>query len=198
MSRRIFVFDPPDDFVAGALGEPGERAFYLQARRLSAVVSVALEKVQVAVLAERLDALLDAVREAGGDVPAEDVAAASVSAASVSAGGTRGAVASELSEPIVEAFRVAAMTLAWDDSKDQVVIEARAAAEDGSVDLEEVGDDDEEGPDVLRVRLSAAAALTFAQEAALVVAAGRPPCPLCGLPLNPEGHICPRRNGYVN
>ncbi len=183
MPRRIFVFDPPDTFVAGALGRPGDRAFYLQARRRTTLVSVGLEKVQVAVLAERLGALLDAVREAGGEVPPAAPAQSS---------------GPELREPIVEAFRVAAMTLAWDDATEQVVIEARAAADDGSVDLEEVEDDDDAGPDLLRVKLSAGKALTFAQEAALVVAAGRPPCPLCGLPLNPEGHICPRRNGYVN
>lgn len=193
MPRRIFVFDPPDRFLAGTVGEPGDRTFYLQARRRTTVVSVALEKVQVAVLAERLAALLDAIREAGRDVPEAGPQA------EARLGQVDAAEVPPLSEPVVESFRVAAMTLAWDDAHDQVVIEARAASEDGTVDLEEDEDeDDEDGPDLLRVRLSAADAISFAREAALVVAAGRPPCPLCGQPLNPEGHICPRRNGYVN
>jgi uncharacterized repeat protein (TIGR03847 family) len=61
-----------------------------------------------------------------------------------------------------------------------------------------VDDDDEDGPDILRVRLDAPAARGFIAHAVEVIAAGRPPCPLCGLPLNPEGHICPRRNGYMH
>ncbi len=193
MSRRIFVFDPPDQFIAGTVGVPGDRTFYLQARRRATIVSVALEKVQVAVLAERLGALLDAVRDAGREVPEPTAERAARMAG-------RGIDTPRLAEPVVESFRVAAMTLAWDDARDQVVIEARAASEDGTVDLEEAedDDDDDEGPDLLRVRISAGAALEFAHEAAQVVAAGRPPCPLCGQPLNPEGHICPRRNGYVN
>ena len=59
MPRRRYIFDPPDRFVAGTIGEPGDRTFFLQAREGSRVVSVVLEKVQVAVLAERLGALLD-------------------------------------------------------------------------------------------------------------------------------------------
>ena len=60
-------------------------------------------------------------------------------------------------------------------------------------------DDDEEGPDLLRVRMTATAARSFVARATQVVAGGRPPCPLCGAPLDPRGHICPRRNGhYVN
>jgi uncharacterized repeat protein (TIGR03847 family) len=56
--------------------------------------------------------------------------------------------------------------------------------------------DDDNGPDVLRVRLNPAAAKAFAKRAARVVAAGRPPCPFCGQPLDPEGHVCPRQNGH--
>ena len=59
MPRRLFLFDPPERFVAGTVGQPGSRTFYLQARRAGQVVSVVLEKVQVAVLAERLGVLLD-------------------------------------------------------------------------------------------------------------------------------------------
>ncbi|HEY8988345.1 MAG TPA: DUF3090 family protein, partial [Candidatus Limnocylindrales bacterium] len=65
MSRRMFVFDPPDRFIAGTVGQPGSRTFFLQARRAGQVVSVILEKVQVAVLAERLGVLLDELEARG-------------------------------------------------------------------------------------------------------------------------------------
>ncbi|HEU0103686.1 MAG TPA: DUF3090 family protein, partial [Mycobacteriales bacterium] len=70
MPRNVFVFDPPDRFVAGTVGQPGDRTFYLQASGGGRTVSVALEKVQVRVLAERLEELLETARRAGGDIPA--------------------------------------------------------------------------------------------------------------------------------
>jgi uncharacterized repeat protein (TIGR03847 family) len=185
MARRRFIFDTPDRFVADALGEPGQRAFYLQAAKGRNVVTVALEKAQVAVLAERLSALLDEIERRGVDLPS----------------GTEDPTGEGLQQPLVEAFRVGTMTLAWDGMSGSVLVEARAVSDDGEVEGVEAiedDDDDEDGPDLLRVRLDAPAARGFIAHAIDVVAAGRPPCPLCGLPLNPEGHICPRRNGYMH
>jgi uncharacterized repeat protein (TIGR03847 family) len=184
MPRRIFVFDPPDRFIADAIGEPGERVFYLQAVREGRVVSVVLEKVQVAALAERLGQLLDELRRHGLDVPEITVL-----------GGDRGA---KLQEPIAEAFRVGTMTIAWDGETGRLTIEAREGRDEDEEEPAEVSDDDPAGPDLLRVRMAPAEALTFAERASAVVAAGRPPCPLCGMPLNPAGHLCPRRNGHLN
>ena len=87
-----------------------------------------------------------------------------------------------------------------------MLVEARAVVDEERTrptprrpdEVVEVDDDDEDGPDLLRVRLDAPAARGFIAHAVEVIAAGRPPCPLCGLPLNPEGHICPRRNGYMH
>jgi uncharacterized repeat protein (TIGR03847 family) len=84
---------------------------------------------------------------------------------------------------------------------DRLVIVAQAPGEDGEAGSAPAIEDDEEdadgdGPDVLRVRLTAAMAREFARRAASVVSAGRPPCPFCGLPLDPAGHVCPRQNGY--
>jgi len=105
-----------------------------------------------------------------------------------------------LDEPLVEAFRAGSLTLGWDPEAERVLVEARAQDEDGeAIDPDEDDDEDEDGPDLLRVRLTAAAARSFVARAARVVASGRQPCPLCGAPLDPRGHICPRRNGhYVN
>lgn len=220
MPRRLFYFDPPDRFIAGTVGEPGQRTFFLQARKASQVVSVVLEKVQVQVLAERLDQLLDELEERGVTEATSDAAADT----------------GPLDEPLVEAFRATTLTLGWDADAGLVLVEARAepievdieavdddddddpdeAEADDDDDDEEAGaeldaslaasilaafetSDDEDGPDVLRVRVTAAAARSFVRRAAEVIASGRPPCPLCGQPLDKQGHICPRRNGhYVN
>jgi uncharacterized repeat protein (TIGR03847 family) len=186
MTRRRFIFDPPERFVAGTVGEPGQRTFFLQARDGLRVVSVALEKVQVAVLADRLGQLLVELERRGVAPTLESVPA--------------GSDAGPLDEPLNEAFRAGALTLGWDVDAERVLVEARAESEDGEpIDPDEDDDEDEDGPDLLRVRMTAATARDFVERAARVVASGRPPCPLCGQPLDPLGHICPRRNGhYVN
>lgn len=182
VSRRRFLFDGPDRFVPGTVGEPGQRTFYLQARKGSVIATVGVEKVQVAALASRLDQLLDAVGAAAGSEARPDHA--------------------PLEEPVVELFRVGAMALAWDPESESVVIEARELTE---ADAEAEGDeevepdpDDRDAPDTLQVRLTAEEARSFIRRAAAVVAAGRPGCPFCGQPLNPEGHFCPRGNGQVH
>lgn len=188
MTRRVFLFDPPTRFVAGTIGQPGERTFYLQARDGARIVSVSLEKVQVAVLADRLGLLLDelqrrSIAETVPDDAGDDTA--------------------PLDEPLNEAFRAGTLSLGWDGSDDVVVIEAREIGEEEADEAEDavagIEDDDPEGPDVFRVRLSAPEARRFVARAVRVVASGRPPCPMCGQPLDPQGHLCPRRNGtYIN
>ena len=182
MPRQVFLFDPPERFVAGTVGQPGDRTFYLQASGGGRVVSVALEKVQVQVLAERLEELLETVRRTtDADVPVvaprelEDTA--------------------PLDAPVEEEFRVSTMGLAWDGDDSVVVVEALAPAEAEEPEVDPLTDS-EQGPDALRVRMTADAARAFVKRAQRVVAAGRPPCPLCALPLDPEGHICPRQNGH--
>src|SRR6476619_2186581 len=201
MPRRRYIFDPPDRFIAGTVGDPGNRSFFLQAREGGRVVSVALEKVQVAVLAERLGDLLGQLDRRG--VPhgaSESESVIQEALGQVDAGGLLGEDAAPLDEPLVEAFRAGSLTLGWDADAQRVLVEARAQDEDGEpIDPDEDDDEDEDGPDLLRVRITADAARSFVARAARVVAAGRPPCPLCGAPLDPQGHICPRRNGhYVN
>jgi uncharacterized repeat protein (TIGR03847 family) len=181
MPRRRYLFELPDRFVAGTVGQPGSRTFFLQARDGERVVSVVLEKAQVAVLADRLNDLLEEL-DRRGIAPA--VQAATPDSA-------------PLDEPLREAFRADMLTLGWDGNDEMVLVEARAATEGD--DEDEPAEDDEDGPDVLRVRMSAAAARSFVERAVRVVASGRPPCPVCGQPLDPLGHICPRQNWrFVN
>ena len=140
MARIIHLFRTPDRFVAGTVGQPGDRVFYLQASEDGRTVSVSLEKQQVAVLAERLGALLEEVqRRFGADVPAA----------------TPGDVVDNqpLEVPLDEEFRVGTMGLGWDAESHAVVIELLAVTEE-EVDESVVLDDTEEGPDAVRVFLT--------------------------------------------
>ena len=180
MTRQIHVFRSPDRFLAGTIGQPGEREFFLQVADGRRIFSVACEKQQVAVLADRLGSLITEVAKRF-DVSAPDSAA--------------GDDDLTLTTPVDAEFRVGTMGLAWDGEGSQVIVELLALSEE-EVGEDIVLEDREDGPDALRVFLSLAEARDFARRAELVVSAGRPPCPLCANPLNPEGHICPRLNGY--
>jgi uncharacterized repeat protein (TIGR03847 family) len=178
----VYFYDPPDRFVAGAVGQPGERVFYLQATSSGRVTSVVLEKFQVSLLAEQIDELLDEVlRRTGGETEAAVVPAALPDDA-------------PLDLPLLEDFRVGAIALAWDGDGGKVVIEAQEESDEPVEPLAE--DLPVDGPGVLRVRITPEAARAFAQRAAKIVQAGRPPCQLCGLPLGADGHVCPRQNGH--
>jgi uncharacterized repeat protein (TIGR03847 family) len=179
MSRQLFLFDRPSRFVAGTVGAPGERTFFLQAVDGPRIVSVALEKQQVVVLADRLEELLDDIVERTGtalpaSTPDSDA----------------------LEQPIDEEFRVAAMGLAWNGDTGLIVIEAQAPTEELEEAAATLLEDVDDGPDALRVLIEPQRARAFVDRARRLVAAGRPPCPLCGLPLAADGHICPRLNGY--
>ncbi|MEV4184256.1 DUF3090 domain-containing protein [Streptosporangium canum] len=177
----VFDYDPPERFVAGAVGQPGSRAFFLQARGQGRLTTVGLEKFQVAALADRLDELLDEVlRRSGGTTQVPATAPAAL------------ADNGPLDVPISEDFKVGTMALAWDSDTAQVVIEAQEiVAEDEELEAPPLAE-----PAVLRVHISPGAARAFTKRAMALVAAGRPPCPLCGQPLDAEGHICVRLNGY--
>lgn len=180
MTRSIHVFRTPDRFVAGTVGQPGNRTFYLQAVHDSRVVSVLLEKQQVAVLAERIAAMLAEVNRRFGtplppDRDVEDL--------------------SPLVSPVDAEFRVGTMGLGWDNEAQSVVVELLAVS-DTAFDAAVILDDAEDGPDAVRVFLSPESAQQFAARAARVISAGRAPCPLCDEPLDPEGHLCVRTNGY--
>ena len=179
MTRIVHLFEEPSRFVAGTVGEPGDRTFFLQARDGSRLISVALEKEQVNLLGDRLNDLLDQVTLAEG----------------IETSHSGPADLEPLDSPIDEEFRVGTLALGWNSISGQVIVEAHGQTEtfEEVPDLEE---DSDEGPDVLRVRINAKAARAFARRALSVVSAGRPPCPLCENPLDPRGHICPRANGY--
>ena len=131
---------------------------------------MALEKGQVALLADRVNELLDRVGDDDDHLEPDE---------------------GPLESPVTEEFRVGVLALGYDEEREVVLIEAQAVGEEVLIEAGEV-----EGPDLLRVLLTPAQARSFAARALAVVAAGRPPCPFCSLPLDPSGHICPRANGY--
>ncbi|MER2207336.1 MAG: DUF3090 family protein, partial [Rhodococcus sp. (in: high G+C Gram-positive bacteria)] len=153
----------------------------LQAVHESRVVSVLLEKQQVQVLADRMGLLLEEVhRRFGTEVPpqADDVSDLS-----------------PLVTPLDAEFRVGTMGLGWDADAGAVVVELLAVSET-EFDESVVLDDADDGPDAVRVFLTPEQAREFSLRSERVIAAGRAPCPLCGEPLAPEGHVCIRTNGY--
>ena len=187
MEPVVHGFDPPERFVAGTVGPPGQRTFFLQARAGNRLVSVALEKQQVAVLAERLDDLLDelmnteatrAVVPAVAPLDLDDL--------------------EPLEQPIEEEFRAGTMTLSWDAGEERVVIEVFPFNEAAVVAPDQVEEDftEPEPEEVLIVRLPPGHARAFVKRAAQVLEAGRPDCPFCGNPIDPDGHLCVRANGF--
>ena len=190
-------FDPVDSIAAGAVGEPGQRAFYIQAEKDGQVLSVLVEKQQVAMLAERVQMLLDQVATEfpdAGDVPVP---------LTPDAGELRG-------DP-VPLFRAVAIGIGFDAARKLVVLELheRPIAEDEDDDEDDddaaagtpaaLGEDEgeEAGEGYLaRLYFTAAQARAMATRGSAAVERGRPPCPLCGGPLDPSGHNCPRLNGH--
>uniref|UniRef100_UPI00404A1B0A DUF3090 family protein n=1 Tax=Candidatus Limnocylindrus sp. TaxID=2802978 RepID=UPI00404A1B0A len=185
MARRIIRFDPPDQFIAGAIGEPGQRIFHLQAIGGGIAATVVVEKSQIAVLARRIVEMLKDLSEGG-----------SVQLPNAPLPLPRKLPA--LAEPFTAEFRVGTIALAWDPLLTRLILEFR---DDMSVEDAAAPppiNDAPDGPDVLRVSLSIAAALEFAENSLQLAAAGRPIGPNCGVPLDPRGHRCARKAALLN
>jgi uncharacterized repeat protein (TIGR03847 family) len=191
MPPVVHRFDPPERFVAGTVGEPGHRTFFLQARDGLRITSVALEKQQVQILGERIDELLDELMSAGG---VASLIPAITPVDQVDNG--------PLEQPIVEEFRAGTITLSWDADDERIVVEVFPVVEvvmpieADEDDLVDLPIDEPEPEELFVVRLTPAQARVFAARAASVVSAGRPACQFCGGPVDPAGHLCPRANGY--
>lgn len=156
------AYEDPEVFTTGAVGEPGQRIFYLQAREGADTTSVKLEKQQVMALAEYLGGLLH-------DLPAPD----------------KVPEAPELLDPVIPDWTVGTIGVAYDNDRDRIVIVAD----------ELVPDEDDETPGAsLRIAATRSQVRALIDRAESLMAGGRPPCRLCGAPLDPTGHACPRAN----
>ena len=181
MPSRVHEFAWPDRVIVGTIGIPGARTFYLQVRAGKQLVSVAMEKQQAALLAEKVDEILDQLITVEGNP------------FSVPTGTPLELVDNDQLEAVQEQFRTGAMTLGWDPTTAQVVIEAYPVT-DADADADENDESlDEDGanePEMLLVRMPVGTARAFAKRTREIVGAGRPTCPLCGYPMDADGHIC--------
>jgi uncharacterized repeat protein (TIGR03847 family) len=188
-----FDLEAPDHFTAGTVGPPGQRVFYMQGRESGVLVTLKVEKEQVRALADYLAGLL-ARLPTGGQAAAADV---------------------ELIEPVEPAWVVASLGVGYDEDSDRVVIVANELSEPEDDESEGEDDDTEtESPDppeleasvdpadnpdtaVARFRVTRGQAAAFVERTRSLVKAGRPLCPICNRPIDPDGHVCVRSNGHV-
>jgi uncharacterized repeat protein (TIGR03847 family) len=175
MPTIVYEFDWPDRVVVGTVGLPGSRTFYLQVRTGTRIVSIALEKQQSALLGEKIDEILDQLITFEGN-PFSIPATTPIELVDND----------PLEQPVAEEFRTGAMSLGWDPSTVQVVIEAYPIP-DGD---DEQSTDPEEVAEMLLVRMPVGTARAFAKRTREIVGAGRPMCPLCGYPVDADGHTC--------
>lgn len=179
MPTRVHEFAWPDRVVVGTIGIPGARTFYLQVRTGTQIVSIALEKQQSALLADKIDEILDQLLTVEGNPH------------SVPAGTPIELVDNDQLEAVQEQFRTGAMTLGWDPTTSQVVIEAYPITDvDPDYNEESLDEDGADVPEMLLVRMPVGTARAFAKRTREVVGAGRPACSLCGYPLDADGHVC--------
>ncbi|WP_129338525.1 DUF3090 domain-containing protein [Cellulomonas endophytica] len=180
MPTVVHEFDWPDRVVVGTVGRPGSRTFYLQARAGRRIASIALEKQQSALLAEKIDEILETLAADGASrVVVPDATPAEL------------VDDDPLEQPVEESFRTGTIRLGWDPATAQVVVEAFPLTDDDDEDtLEPV-----EPGEVLVVRMPVGTARAFVDRTRRVVLSGRPPCPRCGQPLDEDGHTCPAPDG---
>jgi uncharacterized repeat protein (TIGR03847 family) len=172
MPEFQYDFDPVDRITMGAIGQPGQRTFYLQARRGIETISLVVEKEQVSALAEAVEQLLENLTERNPLLTTSEDLLAFTNMT--------------LEEPIEETFRVGQLGLGYDESRDLLVI---IAQELGSGQAEEQ-------MDVVRLTMSREQARALAREGSEVVNKGRKRCPQCTEPMDPAGHFCIKKNGY--
>lgn len=164
-----FEFESLERFVAGTVGQPGERAFFIQARDGSRLVTVAVEKLQVAALAERLEIIIKEFRKNDSSVQLL----------------TNETDDAPLELPIEPEFEVGSISISWDESKKLM-----------SIEFLEIDTGEIETLNSLQVQMDIAMCNSFIKRSKALISAGRLPCPFCGIPIDPQGHLCPRANGY--
>jgi uncharacterized repeat protein (TIGR03847 family) len=186
---RSFELPEVDWATVGTVGIPGQRTFYLQARQGDQLITLKLEKQQVAAMAQFLGEILSDL-PVPSEVP-EDAALA-------------------LAEPVLAEWAVGGLQLAYDGAADRIVIlaeelrpeddetETTAGEESGEEPIEAIIGGAEPDPDrgVGRLGLTRPQAAGIVRRGWDLVNAGRPTCTLCGHPMDPEGHSCPRTNGH--
>lgn len=176
---NVIELDRVDALGAGAIGDPGERIFYIQADKADARLTVVVEKEQVALLAAEAVAFLDRINEEYPEEAGEP--------------STLHPSAAQVTEPAVPLFRARMIGLGFEPDRKLVLLELREKAEDEDDEVVEETALDDEGY-VARIFATRAQVRAMAARGAEAVAGGRPLCQLCNFPMDPAGHICPRWN----
>ncbi len=173
MPRTEIDLDPILHITTDAIGKPGQRVFYIQARAEENILTLLLEKAQVLALARGVEQFMDEIKEKFPDLPP---ASADYVEEQM-----------RILPPVDPLFRVGELGLAYDADRDRMVLVAR-----------EVVNENQEPDEVSLVRFWCTRAQVFALAAwaTEVVSRGRPTCPQCGEPMDPEGHFCPKKNGH--
>lgn len=171
MPYEVFDLNPVDRITADAVGEPGQRVFYLQARKGHRLVTVICEKEHVAALAIATEQVLLSLAGEDADAVVEPDP------------GIRGGM--ELEYPLDPVFRAGQVTLGYDKNSGRLVVIAYELLEE----------DDNAEPSVVRFWATEAQMRAFSMHGQQIVSAGRPRCAMCGEPIDPAGHFCPRKNG---
>lgn len=165
-----FELEQPDFFTAGAVGKPGERVFFLQAREGGRLITLKCEKGQVRALGDYLSGLITKLGAPKGTVPTEmDLL--------------------PFAEP---AWIVASLGVGYDEEHERIIVDAHELFEE-----EEEGQRAGEEPASGRVRITLEQAQSFVERAKELMKGSRPSCPVCSGPIDPTGHVCPRSNGHV-
>jgi uncharacterized repeat protein (TIGR03847 family) len=187
-SQFNYDFNPVSAIVADAVGRPGQRTFFLQARHGADMATLVMEKEQVAALATSILQLLEELEKERADLPAVEEETALPS----------------LREPLEPAFRVGQLGLGYDERQDLMVLIAQAVPEVDEEEQDLAADpvssetvEDEDNDPKARFYATRAQMRSLSEHALQVVAAGRPDCPLCGRVIEPDGHFCPRTNGHA-
>ena len=162
------ILDPIESFIVGTIGAPGEREFFLQVKFHGGIHSFGIEKGQVSALADRIAVLIGELKAANFKFENQ--------------------LSSNFEVPLIPEFQVGTISIIWLAESEQVLIELEEIAQ--------VDEDSTKGAQLFKLFMSADIAQNFISQSRKVVAAGRLPCPFCGLPINSNGHLCPRANGY--
>jgi uncharacterized repeat protein (TIGR03847 family) len=184
MSRIIYRHSQAQRCLVGTVGEPGERTFFIQVLSSTGLNCVFVEKSQVQALVERLQMMIRELRRNR---------LASLDLLNLPAVRDEG----QLEYPITEDFRAGVIAISYEQGNQSIDLQIQGVSDEVE-ELVEEGDEDleVETPDLLVISLTIAQVRGFCDRAIQVISAGRTPCPFCGLPLNPDGHVCPRANGY--
>jgi uncharacterized repeat protein (TIGR03847 family) len=172
------IFNDLSRFTVGTVGLPGERTFFIQVKAEHITLSASLEKSQVAALSERLDYMLKEIRLVHPLAQRPQLIRDSL----------------PLETPVLDEFRIGSIAIFYDEESEMIQVDLREMhlgdddLDDDSILLEDI--------QIVRIFITPAQARTFHDRATLVIAAGRQPCPFCGLPIDPQGHLCARANGY--